>query len=382
MNIMIRTITIPLTFCFLSGISAYSQATANISERDSKNILLPDKCYIKYIYEFPYESEPVFYSDRFPDLEKRSYLNTDLIIPLFSRILKDGYQVSDPNWWGSIKELVSCNKLQNIDTIRILKYMHAGWDTTYKIDEKNQISTLPIYKYPDYSEISGLFFFESWYLNPKKGFLNKEVVAYLPIYEYWDESALEHGEQEKRKRLVCMIFQGEMTPKKINKTLASPGSTGYRLIYSEVKSELNLYNRPYSYYLHRDQNVTNDNEYNEWEYHTFDFYKDFNSERFLESIITLTLDGRFIAEDPAIPGKIISKKEVLERIYDNQNNKIIYDELNSVIFNEDWYFNPESLFIMKKVNCITILKHQYQFDEYTGDFLRLVKTPMLKVSLK
>jgi hypothetical protein len=379
MKIMIRIITILLISCFLSVISAYSQP---ISGKGSKNILLPDKCYIKYIYEFPYESITVFYSDRFPDLEKRNYLNSGLILPIFSRILKDGYKVSDPNWWGSIKELVDYNKLKDIDTIRILKYMHAGWDTTFTIDEKNQISTMPIYKYPDYSEISGLFFFESWYLNPKKGFLNKKVVAYLPIYEYWDESALEHGEQVKRKRLVCMIYQGEQDQKKIKKTLDTSFSGGYRLIFSKVNSELDLYNRPYSFYLHRDQNVTNDNEYNEWEYHTFDFYKDFDSERFLESIITLTLDGRFNAEDPAIPGKILTKKEVLERIYDNQNDKIIYDELNSVIFNEDWYFNSESLFILKKVNSITILKHQYQFDEYTGDFLRVVKTPLLKIFLK
>lgn len=382
MNIMIRNLTILLIFYFLSGISAYSQATGNISGRDSKNALLPDKCYIKYIYEFPYESKPVFYSERFPDLEKRNYLNSDLIVPLFSRILKDGYQVSDPNWWGGIKELVNYSKLKDIDTNRILKYMHAGWDTTFTINENNLITTMPIYKHPDYSEISGLFFFESWYLNPRKGFLNKEVVAYLPIYEYWDESAFERGEQVKLKRLVCMIYQGERAPKKTNRAMTRSGYGGYSLIYREVKSELNLYNRPYSFYLHRDQNVTNDDEYNEWEYHTFDFYEDFNAERFLESIIKLTLDGRFIAEDPSIPGKILTTKEILEKIRDKQDDKIIYDELNSVIFNEDWYFNPESLFILKKVNSITILKHEYQFDEYTGDFLRVLKTPLITISLK
>jgi hypothetical protein len=379
---MIRTITALLIFYFLSGISVYSQVIRNISLRDSKNDLLPDKCYIKYIYEFPYESKPVFYSDRFPDLETRNYLNTDLIVPLFNRILKDGHQVSDPNWWSSIKDLVNCRELKDIDTNRILKYMHAGWDTTFTIDEKNLITTMPIYRHPDYSKISGLFFFESWYLNPKKGFLNKKVVAYLPIYEYWDESALEHGEQVKLKRLVCMIYQGEQDPKKTNKVIAKSGFGEYRLMYSEVKSELNLYNRPYNFYLHRDKIVTNDNEYNEWEYHIFDFYKDFNSEKFLESIINLTLDGRFIAEDPAIPGKILAKKDILERICDNQNDKIIYDELNSVIFNENWYFNPESLFILKKVNSITIVKHEYQFDEYTGDFLRVLKTPLITISLK
>jgi hypothetical protein len=382
MKIMIRIITLLLIVSFFSRISAYTQVMVNVSGKDTKNAILPDKCYIKYIYEFPHESKPVFYSERFPDLETRKYLNSDLIVPIFNRILKNGYQVSDPNWWGSIKELVNNHNLPAIDTNRILKYMHAGWDTTFSIDENNLITTTPIYTHPDYSDISGLFFFESWNLNPKKGFLNKEVVAYFPIYEYWDESELERGDQVKLKRLVCMIYQGEQNPQKTNKAMTVSGSNGYKLIYKDIKSELNLYNRPYTVYLHRDHNVTTDNEYNEWEYHTFDFYKDFNTERFLESIINLTIEGKFIARDPSMPGKILAKEEFLQKIYDKQDNKIIYNELNSVVFNEDWYLNPESLFILKKVNSITIVKHEYQFDEYTGDFLRVLKTPLITISLK
>lgn len=78
-----------------------------------------------------------------------------------------------------------------------MQYMHAGWDTAYSIDDNNQITTIPIYTQPDYSEISGLFFFEKWYLNPDKGFLSKEVLAYFPIRDYWDEYSLEKGKQVK-----------------------------------------------------------------------------------------------------------------------------------------------------------------------------------------
>ena len=34
------------------------------------------------------------------------------------------------------------------------------------------------------------------------------------------------------------------------------------------------------------------------------------------------------------------------------------------------------------VNSITLVKHEYQYDDYTGDFLRVVKTPLFTVSLK
>ena len=125
-----------------------------------------------------------------------------------------------------------------------------------------------------------------------------------------------------------------------------------------------------------------DAEFNEWEYHTFDFYRDFNADRFLEEIISLTLDGRFKAEDPSIPGKILTNREILAKVSDIQNNEIRYDNLNSVAFNEDWYFNPDSMYILKKVNSITIFRHEYQFDEYTGDLLRVLKTPLITVSLK
>jgi len=381
---MIRIIACAVIIYSLSFIPAFNQVNRNISGKNSKNALLPDKCYIKYIYEFPYESKPEFHSERYPDLETRKYFNADLIVPLFRKILEEDFKVYDPNWWGSIRELISQGPLPVIDTSRILKYMHTGWDTTFSIDENSIISILPVYDYPDYSTISGLFFFESWYLDYRKGFLNKEVVAYLPIYEYWDESSLERGDQIKLKRLVCMIYNGEKNPKKIKRSSKNAPKEGYKCIYKGITSEISLFNRPYAFYLHRGQNEhgASDSEYNEWEYHTFDFYRDFNSERFLEALIDLTLNGRFVAEDPANPGKTLTKNEVLDLVSDKQKSKINFDDLNSVLFNEDWYLNEDSLCILKKVNSIKIQRHEYQFDEYTGDFLRVVKTPLITISLK
>jgi hypothetical protein len=358
----------------LSCLFSFSQDRSKISSQVSGNALLPDKCYIKYIYDFRYESKPVFYSDKFPDLETRNYLNSDLIKPLFDKIFREGYEVSDPNYWGSVENLAKSGTKTFIDTNQILKYMHAGWDTTYSIDIDGNITPVPVYTPPDYSDISGLFFFESWYLNPDKGFLSKEVIAYFPIYEYWDERARENGEQAKLKRLIFMVFQGNHDPKKMKKIM---------YLYRGVQSELSLYNRPYSFYLHRDQvgNAAGEGDYNEWEYHTFDFYKDFYPEEFLEIIINLALDGRFKAEDPANSGKILTPREILAKVSDEQSN-IRYDNLNSVEFNEDWYFNPGSLHICKKINSITVIKHEYQYDEYTGDFLRTLKTPLFVISLK
>jgi hypothetical protein len=367
----------------ISKLVLFSQCAVKFSRLDKNNGLLPGNCYIKYIYDFPYETKKVFYSERFPDLEIKKYLNADLIRPVFDKILKEGFQVSDPNYRGSVEDLICSGAPAPIDTNLIMRYMHAGWDTSFSIDENNQITAMPVYTQPDYSEISSLFFFEKWYLNPEKGFLSKEVIAYFPIRDYWDEYALEEGQLVKLKRLVCMVYQGTGDAEKKKSRIKSE-FPGYKHLYSGITSVLNLCNRPYYEYIHRDEITSgvSEEEYNEWEYYTFDFYKNFYPEEFLKIIIGLTLQGRFKAEDPDIPGKFLTKGEIMEKFNEINEYDIKYDQLNSVIFNEDWYLNPSSLNIMKKVNSITLVKHEYQYDDYTGDLLRVIKTPLFTVSLK
>jgi hypothetical protein len=376
---------IPVLFLLsvLFQFETFSQSSGKFSGMNENNGLLPGNSYIKYIYEFPYETHHIFYSERFPDLEIRKFLNSDLIQPVFNKIFREGFQVSDPNYRGSVEDLIRSGAPAPIDTNLIMLYMHAGWDTAFSINNSNQITAIPVYTPPDYSEISGLFFFEKWYLNPDKGFLNKEVIAYLPIRDYWDEYELEEDQLVKLKRLLFMVYQGSEDAK-TKKSRIKSGYSGYQHIYHGITSTLNLYNRPYYEYIHRDEltHGVSDEEYSEWEYHTFDFYKNFYAEEFLKIIIGLTLDGRFKAEDPDSPGKFLTREEILEKISWDDGHDFRYDNLNSVIFNEDWYFNPASLRIIKKVNSITIMKHEYQYDDYTGDFLKILKIPLFTVSLK
>lgn len=380
---MRRNILLVFYLVIVQNLLIFPQGTGSSSKMEQNNGLVPGNCYIKYIYEFPYETNRIFYSDRFPDLEIRKYLNADLIKPVFDRIFKKDFQVFDPNYRGSVEDLMSSGNPALIDTNLIMLYMHAGWDTAFSIGDNNQITSVPVYTQPDYSEISGLFFFEKWYLNTEKGFLNKDVIAYFPIRDYWDEYALESGQLVKLKRLLFMVNQDSSNPE-TTKSLKRRLKKGYQPLYSGITSSLNLYNRPYYEYMHRDElkHGASEEEVSEWEYHTFDFYKDFYPEEFLKTIIGLTLDGRFKAEDPDIPGKFLNNEEIMEKIREDSEDEINYSNLNSVVFNEDWYFNPSSLRIIKKVNSITLIKHLYQYDEYTGDLLRILKIPLFKVSLK
>jgi len=324
----------------------------------------------------------------------RKYENTELIMPLFFKIFKENFKVYDPNFWGSIEDLTQTGPTGLIDTNGILLYMHAGWDTAFSINENNQIALVPFYTPIDYKEISGLFFFESWYLSPDNGFLEKDVIAYFPVREYWDEHLLETEQRERQQRLVFMVYTGEEKCK-FKKSRPEKRHKDLTLIYKGIEYELGLFNHPYNKYTYRDTRGADisDEEYNEWAYHTFDFYKLFDPERFLKVIIQMILDGRLHAVDPYNPKRDLTKEEIIRRIgetsyqyYDQDGQSTIkksetirYDNLNSVVFNEDWYFDPDLLKICKKVNSITIVKHDKQHDEYTGDYLRLIKTPVITV---
>ncbi|KPK81261.1 MAG: hypothetical protein AMS27_15615 [Bacteroides sp. SM23_62_1] len=374
---------------YFSTTCLFSQAV-----KKNNNALLPRNCYIKYIYNFPYKASTVYYSDHFPDLEIRKHENSEIIFPLFDVIFKENYPVYNPNFWGNVEDLVQNGPPDLIDTNGILLYMHAGWDTGFSISINNQIIPQPYYTPPDFHDISGLFFFETWYIDPDKGFFNKHVIAYFPIREYWNEYLLQAGQAERLRRLVLMVYTG-LPESKRNKSISKNKYKGYNLLYSGIEYEMGLYNRPYNKYLYRDNSKAeiSDQEFNEWQYHTFDFYKHFDADRFLKVITQHALTGKVTAVEPANHAKVLTREDIIARIrddiyFDTEDDgdhimvppaSIRYDNLNSIVFNEDWYFDPVSLNIYKIINSITIVRTDYQYDDYTGDFMRAIKTPVLTV---
>ena len=54
-------------------------------------------------------------------------------------------------------------------------------------------------------------------------------------------------------------------------------------------------------------------------------------------------------------------------------------DLNSLVFHEDWYINPENLQIYKDVKGITVNRHESQYDKYTGEFIKGTVNPLFTV---
>lgn len=391
---MNRVLQFILVLCYLSTTCVFSQTAERLFRKRKHNVLLPENSYIKYIYNFPYKTSTIYYSEQFPELEIRKYENAEFIIPLFDKIFNENFEVYNPNFWGSVEDLVHTGPSGLIDTNSILLYMHAGWDTAFSISDDNQVMHKPFYTPPDYRDISGLFFFETWFIDPDKGSFEKNVIAYFPVREYWNEYSMEAGQAERLRRLILMVYSGLPENKRKNTRLKNKYK-GLTLVYSGIEHEVKLFNQPYNKYLYRDYSGAeiSDEEYNEWEYHTFDFYKYFDADRFLKVITGLILSGKMCAVDPFDNEKVLTPQDIIHRIgeepyYDTNNTNdmtmmsqttIRYDNLNSVVFNEDWYFDPVTLTMYKKINSITIFRYDHQYDDYTGDYLRVFKSPVFTV---
>ena len=169
----------------------------------------------------------------------------------------------------------------------------------------------------------------------------------------------------------------------------------FRLLSSDLEYEVKLYNKPYDLYLYRDDEYgqVSEDEFNEWQYHYFDFYRYFNADYFLEKIISSVINGKLRAFSPGQSEIPLNRDEFIKmlqnypgeaEILEQENTELSAEhyslsDLNAVLFHEDWYINPRNLQIYKDVKGITVLRSETIIDQYTGDFMQETKEPLFSV---
>jgi len=374
-------------FLNLSGQNSFDKP-----HRRSQNLLdLPGPS-LKTIYSF----EPLYYDTiHRPGAEPviiSKYGENQLVSTVFNAVFSDKVKVYNPNYWGTVPHLLEKHSFEIFDTIEILNYLSAGWDTSLMIDNNGNIEEYPEYKEIPYDELSGIFFYESWWLDEKDFRMYKDIIAYLPIRDY---ISVDQGYEntEIRRRLLFMVIPERSLG--ILKSIKYKPSE-FRLLWKDVSYNFSLYNKPYEQYLFREENngSVTQSEYNEWLYHHFDFYRDFDADLFLEKIITGVLDGELNAYPAGSKGNPLEIKEIIKMLKDNPENEDLskqdsegyqesqagstlaeisvddypLGEINSLIFHEDWYIHPESLQIFKDVKGITLNRHITTYDKFTGKF--------------
>jgi hypothetical protein len=154
-------------------------------------------------------------------------------------------------------------------------------------------------------------------------------------------------------------------------------SEDYELIYKDLSYEMNLYNKPYSDYIYRKElkNNISQAEYEEWEYHQFDFYRDFDRDFFLRQLLSSVQQGGFRAFRPGEPSVYLTADE-LEQLLE-----VPRTEINSIIFQEDWYLNRKNLDLKKVVKSLILVRHIDEYDNYTGEFIRTRKEQLAGIQI-
>jgi hypothetical protein len=211
---------------------------------------------------------------------------------------------------------------------------------------------------------------ENWLVNLEEPLFHKEIVAYLPIRDYYIPSE-DELKMEKQRRLLFMVIPGRSAGMQANTVKAGD----YSLICNDISYELGLYNKPYSDYIYSNEIPAgiDREEYEEWMYHHFDFYEFFNRDFFLNVLLTAILNGELTAYQVEEPLHPLSSGQLEEL------QRIETEEINSVIFYEDWYLDLASLAMEKAVKRVVLVRHVRDYDEYTGEYIRTRKVPLLLI---
>jgi hypothetical protein len=401
--------TVGLLFMSLPLLTA--QEEFHKPSRRSENQLDIGGPFLKTIYSFT----PYTY-DTFPQpgpdpLVVPRYMDRDLIPIIFDAVFDGRVRAYNPNFWGTLPQLIEKSCYDEFDTLDILKYLGAGWDTSLVIDNNGKMSAFPVHHEIPFEEIGGIFFFESWWLDQKNCRMYKDIIAYLPIRAYMASVYDGYETSELRRRLLFMVIP-EWSSGNLKQVKYKPGD--FRLVRKDVRYEMSLFNKPYEMYLNREENYgqISQAEFNEWQYHRFDFYRYFDPDLFLEKIISLVLEGRLRATLPEMYGIPLSRKEFIKILQNlpgtedkdpagdsgnvsGDSGNISKDpslpesgltpedyhtsDLNSIVFGEDWYINPVNLQIYKEVKSITVNRTETKVDRYTGEFIQGSVNPIFTV---
>ena len=359
-----------------------SQSHFDKPVKRNKNLLLDQGVFLKTEYNFN--------DEKLSSTEIQT--PNEFIIPyLFDAVMDKGHKVYDPNFWGSVPVFLQKKAYEIIDTALILKYMNAGLDTSFIVDQSGNWEPFPEYRQMDFKEISGLFFFESWWMDSKSHKLCKDVIAYFPVRQYLLSSPEQNQEPERIKRLVFLVIPDKNFNLSASKKYKP---SDFRLLKSGLEYEVNLYNRPYDKYVFREDNESGvqQEEYDAWQYHHFDFYRYFKPENLLGSIIAAVLDGDLPAY--AEGNTLLSRNDFIQGLLGDAIDSemeigtealpelIPLDELNGLVFKEDWYINPDNLLIYKDVKSITVIRKNQQYDSYTGEFIREIILPAFTIKFE
>lgn len=284
--------------------------------KDAHNDLLPKSVSIKYEHDLkiPEGSEIL-----------RTIDQSKFVDDLSASVLTGGVTAYDPS---NVYVALSKERLQML--------VGSYADTLIGIDEARMDTSLQVENVrADRSKISRILFDESWYFDELNFSMTKHVQAYSPVKVYYREE--DTLQKDIIKKLLFWVKDSS----------GNPDDSQLQLLQKDVTYEFSFYTPTSHLWL-----------------------ENLSIGRFAEILIDNVIDGKAPAYDFFETGDPIDVKEARRRLGETVDyyfvprensdvmdtvevkGEIYRDEIRSVIFVEDWYVNPSSMQIVKKVKKI------------------------------
>jgi hypothetical protein len=235
----------------------------------------------------------------------------------------------------------------------------------------------------DKNELFGIRFIEEWIVSENPFSMTKNVIGYCPIRKFYKPEDFNFSQPQYTN--VFLFLDTLLSPIDIEQ------SNKRMVLTNEIE---------YEYYLNKHNNNFNDTEGHLKYFKTLTnagfspfinpaspYLNNFGIEHFVEFIINKSLKQKYPVYDPFTKEKL-SSREVLSRLdcrsdtFDVLNHKtnrmekqivedkINYQDIQSVIFHEQWYIDPVTLRLQKKVNGISLIKWYYKSEDAENENLQ------------
>ncbi len=262
---------------------------------------------------------------------------------------------------------------EKIDITEIKESLGSINDTTLRYNsQRDTLEEVVVKGKIDYREIKGLLFIEDWIYNAEAFTFNKNIKAIVPVRAFYKYADFEKDQVVLSK--VCHLLY----PEKLS--WWKRFRMKKRLIHcNTITYECPLFN-------------TNTAQCSE----CFDMDFELEHAPYFNSLSRLTLVRSII--DPVLEGKRkaytfyprneLSVEDVKDHLgggveeimFPDENGEVViqkierdipYYQIKSVLFFEDWYYDPKTLRMKKVINGIAPVRHYYKQDDY--DHENLVK---------
>lgn len=256
--------------------------------------------------------------------------------------------------------------------LELKKNLGESIDTVIGVDDNGELQKRVIFSGVDTAELKALLFFDEWYFDEQNFKFSKEVMAYCPIRKYIVEDF--ELENEWRFRLIGYFVTPELKKRQLKKIKK------HMKLFAHVKYEFSVENK--LLFGYQDDDIALYTE--DWNSPNWNSYA---RQKFRNLLINRVLSQKSKAYD-YYTGNLLSlehlkanlgheKFEVVTIDPETGDEKIIEYEteivnefIKSVIFIEDWYIDPQTMLIDKRVMGIAPVRFTEEIE--TGNIEKKV----------